>query len=219
MDIAIDCSWKDKLTGEFSASYFTRLMNFVESEYRNGTVFPPRESVFRAFNLCPFEKVKVVIVGQDPYHDDGQANGLCFAVDVPRLPPSLVNIFKELRSDLGREPHTDATLLHWVEQGVFLLNATLTVRAHKPASHARKGWEQFTDAALRRLSQQREDLVYILWGSYAQKKGSFLKGTRNLVIESPHPSPLSAHRGFFGSKPFSRTNDYLSRCGKGEIDW
>jgi uracil-DNA glycosylase len=219
-DVRIEPSWKDRLAGEFSKEYFECLTDYVRNEYRSGTVYPPAKYIFRAFDLCPFDAVRVVIVGQDPYHEANQAIGLCFAVEpnVPH-PPSLVNIFQEIETDLGRKPHTDSTLLHWVNQGVFLLNATLTVKAHRAASHAGKGWEQFTDAALHRLAEEREGLVFILWGAYAQKKGSFISTEKHLVITSPHPSPLSAYRGFFGSRPFSRANAYLAARGKQEIDW
>lgn len=219
-DVRIEPSWKDRLSEEFSLEYFVRLTDFVRNEYRSGPVYPPAKYIFRAFDLCPFDSVRVVIVGQDPYHEANQAIGLCFAVEpnVPH-PPSLVNIFQEIETDLGRKPHADSTLLHWVNQGVFLLNATLTVKAHRAASHAGKGWEQFTDAALHRLAEERAGLVFILWGAYAQKKGSFISKEKHLVITSPHPSPLSAYRGFFGSRPFSRANAYLAARGKPEIDW
>lgn len=220
MNVKIEQSWKDRLLAEFEKDYFVSLTGFVRNEYRSGKVFPPGKFIFRAFDLCPFDSVKVVIVGQDPYHDDNQANGLCFAVDTSiRKPPSLINIFQEIKTDLGREPHADSTLLHWVKQGVFLLNATLTVKAHRAASHTGKGWEIFTDAALHHLAEEKDNLVFILWGAYAQKKGSFIDPARHLVIKTPHPSPLSSHRGFFGSKPFSRTNSYLQSVGKTAIDW
>ncbi|MBN2434882.1 MAG: uracil-DNA glycosylase [Spirochaetes bacterium] len=220
MDVRIEDSWKTRLKAEFSNEYFIRLREFVKHEYSVSTVFPPGRLIFRAFDLCPFDKVKVVIVGQDPYHGEGQANGLCFAVnDGVRKPPSLLNIFKEIEDDLGRKPSADSTLVHWVNQGVFLLNATLTVRAHQAASHANRGWENFTDAALRHLAQQKSNLVFILWGSYAQKKGAFIDSSRHLVLKSAHPSPLSAYRGFFGSRPFSKTNDYLLSSGHSGIDW
>jgi len=220
MDVKIEQSWKERLNTEFEKEYFFTLTEFVRNEYRTCAVYPPAKFIFRAFDLCPFDEVKVVIVGQDPYHDEKQANGLCFAVDTSiSKPPSLINIFQEIETDLGRKPHTDSTLLHWVKQGVFLLNATLTVKAHRAASHTGKGWEIFTDAALHRLAEEKENLVFILWGSYAQKKGGFIDPKRHMVIKTPHPSPLSAYRGFFGSKPFSKTNDYLRSAGKYEIDW
>ncbi len=220
MNVKIEQSWKEHLDPEFEKDYFLNLTEFIKTEYRSGAVYPPGKYIFRAFDLCPFDKVKVVIVGQDPYHDENQANGLCFAVDTSiRKPPSLINIFQEIETDLGRKPHTDSTLLHWVEQGVFLLNATLTVKAHRAASHAGKGWETFTDAVLHTLAKEKDNLVFILWGAYAQKKGAFIDPMRHLVIKTPHPSPLSSYRGFFGSKPFSRTNVYLKSTGKDEIDW
>jgi len=220
MNVKIEQSWKERLSGEFEKDYFLNLTGFVRNEYRSGAVYPPGKYIFRAFDLCPFDEVKVVIVGQDPYHEKGQANGLCFAVDEGiTKPPSLVNIFQEIETDLGRKPHADSTLLHWVNQGVFLLNATLTVKAHQAASHAGKGWETFTDASLHRLAEEKNNLVFILWGAYAQKKGGFIDSNRHMVIKSPHPSPLSAYRGFFGSKPFSKTNNYLISAGKNIIDW
>ena len=220
MNVKIEQSWKERLSAEFEKEYFFSLTEFVRNEYRSGAVYPPGKFIFRAFDLCPFDEVKVVIVGQDPYHDENQANGLCFAVDKNiSKPPSLVNIFQEIKTDLGREPHTDSTLLHWVKQGVFLLNATLTVKAHRAASHTGKGWEIFTDSALHHLAEEKDNLVFILWGAYAQKKGDFIDPERHLVIKTPHPSPLSAYRGFFGSKPFSKTNNYLKSAGKEQIDW
>ncbi len=220
MNVKIEQSWKSRLDAEFRKEYFISLTEFVKKEYRSRAVYPPGKFIFRAFDLCPFEEVKVVIVGQDPYHDEGQANGLCFAVDTAiRKPPSLINIFLEIEDDLGRKPHAGSTLLHWVEQGVFLLNATLTVKAHQAASHTGKGWETFTDAVLHRLAEEKNNLVFILWGAYAQKKGGFIDPKRHLVIKTPHPSPLSAFRGFFGSKPFSKTNAYLRSRELGEIDW
>jgi len=220
MEVRIEQSWKDRLGVEFDKPYFSELTSFVKEEYRKTKIFPPAKHIFRAFDLCPFDRVKVVIVGQDPYHGDGQAIGLCFAVEknIP-FPPSLINIFQEVESDLGRKPHADSTLLHWVKQGVFLLNASLTVRAHQAASHAGKGWEKFTDAVLQHLAAENEHLVFILWGAYAQKKGAFIDPQRHLVIQTVHPSPLSAYRGFFGSKPFSKANDYLRANGKEAIDW
>jgi len=220
MNVKIEQSWKEHLEPEFDKDYFINLTGFIKNEYLIGAVYPPGKFIFRAFDLCPFDEVKVVIVGQDPYHDENQANGLCFAVDTSiRKPPSLINIFQEIETDLGRKPHADSTLLHWVKQGVFLLNATLTVKAHRAASHTGKGWETFTDAALHTLADEKENLVFILWGAYAQKKGSFIDSKRHLVIKTPHPSPLSSYRGFFGSRPFSRANTYLKSVGKDEIDW
>jgi uracil-DNA glycosylase len=220
MDVRIEASWKEKLEPFFQSSTFERLTQFVKDEYMAGPVFPPGGKIFRAFDLCPIEQVKVVILGQDPYHGPGQANGLCFSVnpDVD-LPPSLVNIFQELETDLGRAPHTDKTLEHWAREGVLLLNSTLTVRSGAPTSHAGRGWEEFTDEALKVLSARPEPAVFVLWGAYAQRKGAFLEGTRHQVIKSPHPSPLSAYRGFFGSRPFSRANTALESWGQTPIDW
>jgi len=221
MNVAIEPSWKDKLNDEFDKSYFKELAEFVRGDYKNEVVYPPPKYVFRAFDLCPFEKTEVVILGQDPYHGRGQANGLCFAVNEGvTLPPSLQNIFKEIESDLGTSlTNRSGDLSRWAVQGVLLLNATLTVKANLPASHAGKGWELFTDAAIRTLSDEREHLVFILWGNYAKAKGAHIDRTKHLVIESAHPSPFSAANGFFGSKPFSRTNDYLMQHGKKPIDW
>lgn len=195
-------------------------MDFVHDEYLSGTVYPSQKNIFRAFELCPFEDVKVVILGQDPYHGESQANGLSFAVETgTRLPPSLQNIFKEIKSDVSTEPLFDGDLTRWAKQGVLLLNATLTVRGHVAGSHQNKGWEEFTDVAIKELSDQREHIVFILWGNYAKNKGKFIDRTKHFVIESPHPSPFSARNGFFGSKPFSKTNDYLKERGEKEIDW
>ncbi len=220
MDVRIEASWKDRLTPYFSTDAFLQLTEFVRKEYRSGPVFPPAGLIFRAFDLCPIDQVRVVILGQDPYHGAGQANGLCFSVNPSvDLPPSLVNIFQELESDLGRPPHTDRTLESWARQGVLLLNSTLTVRSGAPTSHAGKGWEELTDEALKVLSRRDDPVVFILWGAYAQRKGSFLEGTKHHVIKSPHPSPLSSYRGFFGSRPFSRANAALEGWGKPPIDW
>jgi uracil-DNA glycosylase len=221
MEVKIEPSWKEKLHVEFEKSYFKELTEFVKREYQDEAVYPPPKFIFRAFDLCPFDKVEVVILGQDPYHGRGQANGLCFAVNegVP-LPPSLQNIFKEIESDLGKPlVHTSGDLTRWATQGVLLLNATLTVRARLAASHAGKGWEEFTDAAIKALSEEREHLVFILWGNYAKKKGAHIDRTKHMVIESAHPSPFSAYNGFFGSKPFSQTNEYLKEHGKREVEW
>lgn len=221
MDVKIEPSWKKALSTEFDQPYFKELTDFVRSEYTTSTVYPPPRFIFRAFELTPFDKVKVVILGQDPYHGAGQANGLCFAVNQGvRLPPSVKNIYKEIESDLGhpsRYPNGD--LEEWARQGVLLLNATLTVSEKSPGSHQKKGWEQFTDAVVKTLSDQKENLIFILWGAYAQKKGEVIDSTRHLVINSPHPSPFSAHTGFFGSRPFSKCNDYLTLVGKEEIIW
>jgi uracil-DNA glycosylase len=220
MTVKLEASWKSRLLSEFEKPYFTKLSAYVRDEYKRCIVYPHPKNVFRAFDECPFEKVKVVIVGQDPYHGIGQANGLCFAVNdgVP-VPPSLQNIFKELESDLGRPVSHDANLERWAQQGVLLLNATLTVRSSVAGSHQGKGWETFTDAALHVLAEQREHIVFILWGNYARKKGAFIDRARHCVIESAHPSPLSAHNGFFGSKPFTKTNNQLRVWGLSPIDW
>ena len=217
MDVQIEESWKKHLAPEFEKPYFTTLTDFVRNEYKLGPVYPPGKLIFNAFNLCPFDKIKVVIIGQDPYHGPGQAHGLCFSVNdgVP-FPPSLVNIFKEINNDLGVPVPTTGNLTRWANQGVLLLNATLTVRAHQAGSHQRQGWEEFTDAAIRCLAEERENLVFILWGSYAQKKGAFIDRNKHLVLASAHPSP---YNGFFGNKHFSRTNDYLVAHGKEPIQW
>ncbi len=221
MEVSIEPSWKEKLKDEFEKPYFAELAAFVKDEYKSATVYPSPKFLFRAFELTPFEKVKVVILGQDPYHGKGQANGLCFAVnDGEKLPPSLQNIFKEIESDLGKPvENRSGDLSRWAKQGVLLLNATLTVRAATPGSHQNKGWEQFTDAVIRTLSEEREHLVFILWGNYARAKGASIDRTKHLVLESPHPSPFSAYNGFFGSKPFGKTNEYLEKQGNKSVDW
>ena len=220
MNVQIEESWKERLQGEFEKPYFKELTDFVREEYRQRVVYPPGKLIFNAFNLCPFDRVKVVLIGQDPYHGPGQAQGLCFSVnDGIKFPPSLVNIFKELESDLGIATPQSGSLVHWAEQGVFLLNATLTVREHEAGSHQNRGWETFTDAVIRCLATEKEHLVFILWGGYAQRKGAFIDRSRHLVIASPHPSPLSAYHGFFGTKPFSRTNEYLIANGVEPIKW
>ena len=226
MEVKIEESWKKHLAAEFEKPYFQELAAFVKEEYKNETVYPPPKHIFRAFDLTPFdltpfEKVKVVILGQDPYHGPRQANGLCFAVgEGVACPPSLQNIFKEIESDLGQKlAHRSGDLKRWATQGVLLLNATLTVRARLAGSHQSKGWEQFTDAAIRALSEEREHMVFILWGNYAKQKGAHIDRTKHCVIESPHPSPFAAHNGFFGSKPFSRTNAYLAEHNETPIDW
>ncbi len=220
MEVRIDPEWKQQLAPEFGKPYFKNLTEFVREEYRQTTVFPPAKLIFAAFDNCAFSRVKVVILGQDPYHGPGQANGLCFSVN-PQVaqPPSLVNIFKELQQDLAKPRPQHGDLQTWAEQGVLLLNATLTVRAHQAGSHQGKGWEQFTDAAIAQLSAHREHLVFMLWGSYAQKKGQVIDQSRHLVLKSPHPSPLSAHRGFFGNKHFSKANEYLQTHGQSPINW
>ena len=223
MNVQIEESWKEALMPEFSKDYFIRLTDFVRKEYHETTVYPPGKLIFNAFNLCPFDKVKVVIIGQDPYHGPGQAHGLCFSVnDGIQPPPSLVNIFKEISNDLGKPVPQSGNLTRWAEQGVLLLNATLTVRAHQAhqaGSHQRRGWEEFTDAVIRKLAEEKNNLVFILWGSYAQKKGAFIDRNKHLVLTSVHPSPLSAHNGFFGNHHFSLANDYLVKNGKTAIDW
>lgn len=220
MNVQIEESWKEALMPEFSKDYFIRLTDFVRKEYHETTVYPPGKLIFNAFNLCPFDKVKVVIIGQDPYHSPGQAHGLCFSVnDGIQPPPSLVNIFKEINSDLGKPIPQSGNLTRWAEQGVLLLNATLTVRAHQAGSHQRRGWEEFTDAVIRKLAEEKSNLVFILWGSYAHKKGAFIDRNKHLVLKSVHPSPLSAYNGFFGNHHFSLANDYLVKNGKTAIDW
>ncbi len=221
MNVKIEPSWKKVLESEFNQDYFQKLAEFVKSKYLASTVYPPPKFIFRAFELTPFEQVKVVIIGQDPYHGEGQANGLAFAVSSGvKLPPSLQNIYKEIESDLGRKSRvTGGDLQSWATQGVLLLNATLTVKKSSPGSHQNIGWERFTDAVIRSLSEQKENLVFILWGAYAQKKGSVIDESKHLVIKSPHPSPFSAYSGFFGSKPFSQCNSYLEAHGQQSIDW
>ncbi len=219
--VKIEESWRERLAPEFEKPYFEALTNFVRNEYSGATpIYPPAKLIFNAFDHCPFNDVKVVILGQDPYHGAGQANGLCFSVNkgVP-FPPSLMNIFKEIASDTGAPIPSDGDLTRWSEQGVLLLNATLTVRAASAGSHQNKGWEQFTDAVIQSLACERENLVFILWGSYAQKKGAFIDRSRHLVLASPHPSPLSAYHGFFGNHHFTLTNDYLKAHGKSPIEW
>ena len=220
LDVRIEDSWKKKLQTEFEKPYFSKLIDFVKNEYRQGTVYPPGKLIFNAFDLCPFDKVKVVLLGQDPYHEPGQAHGLCFSVnDGVRFPPSLVNIFKEINSDIGAPIPTSGNLTRWARQGVLLLNATLTVREHLAGSHQRRGWEEFTDAAIMALNSQDRPIVFILWGAPAQRKARMLTNPKHLILKAPHPSPLSAYRGFFGSKPFSQTNDYLRAHGVEPIDW
>lgn len=221
MDVKIEQSWKEVLAGEFQKEYFAKLTQFVKEEYNGSTpIYPPARLIFNAFDHCPFDKVKVVILGQDPYHGAGQANGLCFSVNkgIP-FPPSLLNIFKEIQSDLGTPIPQDGDLTRWSDQGVLLLNATLTVRASQAGSHQKRGWEEFTDAAIRELASRRSGIVFILWGSYAQKKGAFIDRNRHLVLSSPHPSPLSAYQGFFGNHHFSTANRYLKEQGLSEINW
>ena len=220
MDVIIENSWKDKLQDEFEKSYFKTLTNFIRNEYKTQKIFPPANLIFNAFDKCPFDEVKVVIIGQDPYHNIGQANGLSFSVNEGiKIPPSLLNIYKEIESDLGKTISKSGNLEHWSKQGVLLLNATLTVRAHTPASHQGKRWEQFTDTVIDTLSKECAGLVFLLWGNYAQQKGKNIDANKHLVLKSPHPSPLSAHRGFFGNKHFSTANDYLIKHNKKPINW
>ena len=220
MNVKIEESWKDCLQQEFEKSYFSALTEFVRNEYARRIVYPPAKLIFNAFDRCPFDQVKVVIVGQEPYHQPGQAHGLCFSVnDGVQLPPSLVNIYKEIENDLGKPVPSSGNLERWAKQGVLLLNATLTVQANRAGSHQGKGWEEFTDAVIHQLATKRDHLVFILWGSYAQQKGASIDANRHLVLRSPHPSPLSAHRGFFGNKHFSQANSYLVAHGNEPIDW
>lgn len=219
-DVRIAEDWKAILQEEFNKPYFEELVSFVKDEYGRGTVYPAGRNIFRAFDRCPVDKLKVVIIGQDPYHGPGQANGLCFSVGegVP-FPPSLRNILQEVRDDVGAPIPLSGELERWAEQGVLLLNAVLTVRAHEAASHAGHGWEHFTDAVVKAIAERKEGIVYMLWGSYAQKKGSIADPSRNLILKAVHPSPLSAYRGFFGCKHFSAANAYLTSIGKEPIEW
>lgn len=220
MDVKIETSWKLALKEEFDKEYFVRLTDFVRNEYKTKLIFPPASLIFNAFDQCPFDKVKVVIIGQDPYHGDEQAHGLCFSVnDGVAFPPSLLNIFKEIERDLGKKSPSSGNLIRWSQQGVLLLNATLTVQAHMAGSHQGQGWETFTDAAIRKLATEKQGLVFMLWGSYAQQKGAFIDSNRHLVLKSVHPSPLSAYRGFIGNNHFSLANNYLKNQGKVEINW
>ena len=220
MDVKIEESWKKELHDEWSKDYFVRLTNFVRNEYATKQIFPPGRQIFAAFNATPFNEVKVVILGQDPYHDVGQANGLCFSVnDGIQFPPSLRNIFQEIHNDIGSPIPQSGDLTRWAKQGVLLLNATLTVEAHKAASHQRQGCEQFTDEVISHLSNHRQNLVFILWGSYAISKRSLIDPDKHLILTSVHPSPLSAYRGFFGNKHFSKANNYLVEHGKTPITW
>ncbi|MBO5719783.1 MAG: uracil-DNA glycosylase [Bacteroidales bacterium] len=220
MDVRIDASWKQHLQPEFDKAYFANLVTFVKNAYATQTVYPPAKYIFNAFDLCPFDQVKVVILGQDPYHEPEQAHGLSFSVpEGIALPPSLQNIFKEIENDLGYAPMRHGNLERWAKQGVLLLNATLSVQAHQAGSHQNKGWEQFTDAVIAALSKEREHLVFLLWGSYAQRKGAVIDASKHLVLKSVHPSPLSAYRGFFGNHQFSQANQYLVQHGLSAIDW
>lgn len=220
MTVKIEESWGKALAEEFEKDYFKSLTEFVRQEYQSQTIYPKGKDIFRAFDKCALDRVKVVILGQDPYHGPGQANGLCFSVQegMP-FPPSLANIFKEIKNDLGKDIPPHGALDHWAEQGVLLLNATLTVRAHQAGSHQKKGWEEFTDAVIKAVAQKKKEVVYMLWGNFAQKKAAIVDENENLVLRSVHPSPLSAHRGFFGSAHFSQANDYLKKKGRAAIDW
>ncbi len=220
MDVKIADSWKDKLQNEFEKEYFTELTKFVKNEYQTHTVYPKGRLIFNAFDQCGFEQLKVVIIGQDPYHGEGQANGLCFSVnDGVKMPPSLINIFKEIQSDLGNPFPNSGNLERWAKQGVLLLNATLTVRAQNPGSHQNKGWEQFTDSVIKTISEEKEGIVFLLWGAFAQKKGEMINASKHKILSSAHPSPFAANRGFFGNKHFSQVNDYLQKNGQKPIAW
>ncbi len=220
MDVKIEPSWKEALKDEFGKDYFGKLTDFVKTEYSSKQIFPAGSQIFNAFDQCPFDKVKVVIIGQDPYHGPGQAHGLCFSVNdgVP-FPPSLLNIFKEIERDLGIPYPQSGNLTRWAQQGVLLLNATLTVEAHKAGSHQGKGWETFTDAAIRKLATEKQNIVFMLWGSYAQQKGAMIDASKHLVLKSVHPSPLSAYRGFIGCGHFSHANQFLEAKGLDKINW
>ena len=220
MDVKIEESWKNKLQDEFEKEYFSRLTEFVKNEYRTHTIYPSGKLIFNAFNHCTFDKLKVIILGQDPYHGPGQAHGLCFSVkDGIAYPPSLINIFKEIQNDTGAAIPKSGNLERWADQGVLLLNATLTVRAHQAGSHQNKGWETFTDSVINIVAREKNHVVFLLWGAYAQRKAAFVDRNKHLVLESVHPSPLSASRGFFENHHFSKTNLYLQEHGIPPIDW
>lgn len=220
MTVKIEPSWGEVLKEEFEKPYFVELTEFVRNEYKKKKVYPPPAAIFHAFDMCPFEKVKVVILGQDPYHGERQANGLCFSVsDEVAIPPSLMNMYKEIHEDLGTPIPTSGNLDRWAQQGVLLLNAMLTVVAGQAGSHQKRGWEEFTNAAIKKLSEQREHLVFLLWGKYAQAKEELIGATKHLVLKAPHPSPFSAYSGFMGCRHFSKTNAYLERNGQGPIVW
>ncbi|NDV68101.1 uracil-DNA glycosylase [Dysgonomonas sp. 25] len=220
MDVRIDESWKAQLAEEFEKVYFQHLVKFIHEEYRSKKIFPPAKLIFNAFDHTPFDKVKVVILGQDPYHNDGQAHGLAFSVNEGvQVPPSLVNIYKEINQEFGTPIPQSGNLIRWADQGVLLLNATLTVEAHKAGSHQGRGWETFTDAAIRQLAKNGEHIVFMLWGSYAQKKTAFIDPNKHLILASPHPSPLSVHRGFLGNNHFKLANEYLESKGLTPIEW
>ena len=220
MEVKIEESWRRHIGAEFDKQYFADLVAFVRSEYMHHTCYPPGKLIFNAFNLCPFDSVKVVIIGQDPYHGEGQANGLCFSVNdgIP-FPPSLQNIFQEISTDIGTPVPSTGNLDRWAEQGVLLLNSVLTVRAHQAASHAGRGWETFTDAVVRAIAERKTGIVYMLWGSYAQRKGAIASPLNNCILKAVHPSPLSVYRGFFGCRHFSQANEYLLSHGKEPIVW
>jgi uracil-DNA glycosylase len=220
MEVKIEASWKEVLKDEFDKDYLIGLVQFVKEDYTKHTVYPKGKDIFNAFEFCPFQAVKVVVLGQDPYHGEGQAHGLCFSVpDGVAAPPSLVNIYKELNSDIGKAIPKSGNLEHWAKQGILLLNATLTVRAGQAGSHQNKGWEIFTDAVIKSLSERKEGVVFLLWGSYAQNKGKMIDMNKHYVLKSAHPSPLSAYNGFFGNRHFSKTNAYLKNAGLEEIKW
>ena len=220
MDVKISTSWKQHLSTEFEKDYFLKLTAFIKEEYKTYTIYPPGREIFRAFDCCDFDAVKVVIIGQDPYHGPGQANGLCFSVrDGVRMPPSLVNIFKEIQQDIGKPFPPNGDLERWAKQGVLLLNATLTVRASVAGSHQNKGWEEFTDSIIKTISDEKQSVVFLLWGAYAQKKGEMIDRKKHHVLMSAHPSPFSADRGFFGCRHFSKANEYLKGKGLKEIEW
>jgi uracil-DNA glycosylase len=220
MEVQIKGSWKNLLSDEFEKEYFKNLMDFVKSEYQTQTIYPPGNKIFSAFDFCSVDNLKVVILGQDPYHGKGQANGLCFSVsDGEKKPPSLQNIFKEIKSDLDIEIPESGNLERWAKQGILLINATLTVRASDAGSHQKKGWETFTDSVIKKISSEKQDIVFLLWGAFAQKKEQLIDTTKHHILKSPHPSPFSAHKGFLGNKHFSKTNDFLNRKGKDLISW
>ncbi len=220
MNVKIENSWKNALDEAFDQDYFKNLVSFVKDEYANEKVFPPGKEIFSAFEHCPLDRVKVVILGQDPYHGPGQAHGLSFSVKpgIP-FPPSLLNIFKEIKADLNKDLPPNGDLTRWADQGVFLLNATLTVRAHQAGSHQKQGWEEFTDEVIRTISKECNQVVFLLWGSFAQKKSELIDFSKHLILKAPHPSPLSAHRGFLGCRHFSKTNEFLQASGKEPINW
>ncbi len=220
MDMNIESGWKNKLQSEFDKEYFVELNDFVEQEYKTNTIYPPTELIYNAFNSCPFDNIKAVIIGQDPYHGPDQANGLSFSVnDGIKFPPSLRNIFKEINQDLNIEIAESGNLERWAKRGVLLLNATLTVQAHNAGSHQKKGWETFTEAVIKKLAADTENIVFFLWGNFAQKKGEVIDSNKHLVLKSVHPSPLSASRGFFGNHHFRKCNEYLQSFGKAPIGW